>query len=216
MSAYFITATGTGIGKTFITAAVTRQLIAQGRKVRALKPVISGFVAGEENDSTILIRAQGGRDIEAVSPWRFAAPLAPDTAAKREGRSLDFAALVEFCREAIAGEEITLIEGVGGVMVPLDARHTVLDWIAALNIPAVLVTGSYLGTISHTLTSFAVLQARRIPVRRIIMNGSEESPMPLAETAETIARFCGMQPVVIPRLADPDADAWQQVPPDII
>ena len=79
-----------------------------------------------------------------MSPWRFAAPLSPDMAASRERRSIPFDALVAHCRAASERRGVTLIEGIGGVMTPLDAEHTVLDWIAALGAPALLVVGSYL------------------------------------------------------------------------
>ena len=84
-------------------------------------------------------------------------------AARKEGKAVDFGALVDFCRRAIAACPGTLlIEGIGGVMVPLDEKHTVLDWMAALNIPVVLVAGSYLGSLSHTLTALDAMRSRAI------------------------------------------------------
>src|SRR6202012_761398 len=101
-------------------------------------------------------------EIERIAPWRFGAPLSPDLAAQREGRVVDFNALVGFSRAAITGARgVMLIEGVGGVMVPLDDRHTVLDWMTVLRIPVLLVAGSYLGTLSHTLTALHVLAQRQ-------------------------------------------------------
>jgi len=128
-------------------------------------------------------------------------------AAAREGRTIDFDALVRFCRDAIhGGEEIVLIEGSGGVMVPLTERHTVLDWIAALGIPALVVVGSYLGTLSHSLTAVQALRARHICVAGIVISESEESPVPLAETAASLARFLpGVAIRTVPRR--PWADA---------
>jgi dethiobiotin synthetase len=100
-----------------------------------------------------------------------------------------------------------LIEGVGGVMAPLDARHTVLDWVAALDIPLVLVAGSYLGTISHTLTALEVLRRRGLDVACLVISESASSPPPLDETRDTIARFTsGLDVVALPRLADPACD----------
>ena len=89
-----------------------------------------------------------------------------------------------YCRNAAAGpEEITLIEGVGGVMVPLTERETVLDWMAALGAPCLLVVGSYLGTISHTLTAAGTLAARGLDISAIVISESEESPVPVAENS---------------------------------
>lgn len=197
MTAYFITATGTGIGKTYVTALLAKQLGA-----RAIKPVMSGFSEGEETDTHILARAVGEKNLAAISPWRFTAPLSPDVAAAREGRLIDFAELTDFCRMEIAAHPTTLIEGVGGVMVPLNDTHTVLDLMAALKIPVVLVAGTYLGTISHTLTAITALRARGIKLHALVLSESEESPMPPAETAATIERFCGIKPVMLARGAE--------------
>ncbi len=160
MSRLFITSSGTGIGKTFLTAALARHGRKKGHGISAVKPIISGYTAEDfaESDTALLLEALSlpatPENIELISPWRFAAPLSPDMAAVREGKTIDFHKVTEWCHDVIAGpEETVLIEGVGGVMVPLDETHTILDWIAALNIPSVLVVGSYLGTISHTLTA---------------------------------------------------------------
>ena len=103
-------------------------------------------------------------DLEAIariSPWRFAAALSPDQAAAREGKTIDFAATRRFCAEAIAtAEDIVLIEGIGGLMVPLDAQHTICDLIGALDVPLLLVAGTYLGSLSHTLTAIEVAKKR--------------------------------------------------------
>lgn len=210
MSAIFVTATGTDIGKTYVTAGLIRALRAKGRAASALKPVISGFdmTAAETSDTCILLRAMGQpvtpEAIARLSPWRFRAPLSPDMAAARENCSVDFVELITFCRNAIETAQDTLfIEGVGGAMVPLDAQHTVLDWIAALDIPAILVAGTYLGTISHTLTALNAIASRDIAVRALVLNESENSSVPTAETLATIARFASALPIyVIPRTED--------------
>ncbi len=207
MSAIFVTATGTDIGKTFVTAGLIRALRTQGCSASALKPVVSGFDMGtaETSDPGLLLQAMGQtvtpEAIARLSPWRFRAPLSPDMAAVREDRMIDFAELMAFCRDEITSAEGTLfMEGVGGVMVPLDSRHTVLDWIAALDIPAILVAGTYLGTISHTLTALNALASRSIIVRAIVLNESESAPVSAAETAETIANFVPVIPTItIPR-----------------
>jgi len=214
----FVASSGTGIGKTLVTAALAWQLRRAGRSVRALKPVISGYTEETRagSDTTILLRSLDipvlPDSVGAVSPWRFAAPLSPDMAAAREGRALDLDAIVEFCRNAMAGpEDVLLVEGVGGVMVPLTARETVLDWMAAFGAPALLVVGSYLGTISHTLTAVAALRARGIPLAGIVISESGESPVPVAETRETIRRFVGdIRIAVVPRLSGPDP--WTNAP----
>jgi dethiobiotin synthetase len=208
MSAIFITATGTDIGKTFVAAGLIRHWRKAGRAVDALKPVATGYDAATAaaSDAGRLLDALGRvvteAEIERISPWRFAAPLSPDMAARREERAIDFDALVAFSRNAArAPGRTVLIEGIGGVMVPLDHNRTVLDWMAELNAPAVLVTGSYLGTLSHTLTSRDALRRRGITLRAIVVNETAGSTVPLAETIATIARFAaGSAIIALPRL----------------
>jgi dethiobiotin synthetase len=213
----FVTSTGTGIGKTLVTALLVRELRAAGEPVTALKPVISGYPGppGEPSDTEILLRAQqlpvDAVHIEAISPLRFRAPLSPDMAAAREGRRIDLDALVDLTRERRARcTGWLLIEGVGGVAVPLGERHTVLDWMAAVGFPAILVTGSYLGTLSHTLTAATALRARGIELAGLVLSESVESPVPLAETRGTLLRFLGELPCAeLARSSDP----WKDPPP---
>jgi dethiobiotin synthetase len=209
MSAFFITGSGTEIGKTFVTAALIHAYRRRSRPIAALKPVASGFDPAQAatSDPGILLAALGELPTPAafdlIAPWRFHAPLSPDMAAQREGRVIDFAALVGHSRQAITTAPGTLlIEGVGGVMVPLDGDHTVRDWIEALRIPAIVVSGSYLGAISHALTALDALQSRGLAVAGLVVNETPQSSVALDETAATIARFADDVPVLtLPRLA---------------
>jgi dethiobiotin synthetase len=208
MSAYFVTSTGTDIGKTFVTAGLIRYLREAGQAVDALKPLVSGYDSSvvETSDPAILLRAMARQvtadEIAAMAPWRFRAPLSPDLAAAREGRSVDFDALIAFSRNAVAAARgMLFIEGVGGIMVPLDGRRTVLDWMAALNIPLLLVVGGYLGTISHTLTALDVLAQRKLKLAAIVVSESERNTVDLDETVESIAHFSsGVEVIGLPRL----------------
>ena len=208
MSAYFVTSTGTDIGKTFVTAGLIRYLREAGQAVHAIKPVMSGYNSSvvETSDPAVLLNALGlpidAETIDRVAPWRFRAPLSPDLAAARESRSIDFDELIAFSRKEIAtAGGILFIEGVGGIMVPLDADRTVLDWMAALQIPLLLVVGGYLGTISHTLTALDVLATRHLKIAAIIVSESERNPVELDDTVASIARFAhGVGVVGMPRL----------------
>ncbi|HUZ71553.1 MAG TPA: dethiobiotin synthase [Stellaceae bacterium] len=213
MTAIFLTATGTDIGKTFVATGLIREMRRRGRSVAALKPVASGFEewSAPMSDPARLLAALGlpasAAEMARIAPWRFRAALAPDQAARLEERTVDFAALLAFSRREIAAApDLLLIEGIGGVMVPLDERHTVLDWMAELRLPVVLVAGSYLGTISHSLTALAALRQRRLSVLAAVVSETEGSAVPLDATAASIARFAAGVPVLmLPRLA-PGAD----------
>lgn len=214
LAAIFATATGTDTGKTFVTAGLIRHLRALGRSSEAIKPIMSGFdpANAKNSDAGILLTALGravtDENIARISPWRFSAPLSPDMAASREGRTIDLDTLIGHSRAAIASTkaDVFFIEGIGGVMVPLDDRHTVADWMAALKVPVLLVAGSHLGTISHTLTCLDVLARRDLEIAAIAVSETMESTVPLDETVDAIARFAGATPTIgIPRLA---ADAF--------
>lgn len=208
MTAYFVTSTGTDIGKTFVTAGLIRYLRGAGQPINALKPVVSGYDSSvvETSDPAVLLKALGRQvsadEITAIAPWRFRAPLSPDMAAAREGRSIEFDRLVEFSRAAVANAPgILFIEGVGGIMVPLDAKRTVLDWMAALDIPLLLVVGGYLGAISHALTALDVLTQRKLKLAAIVVSESERGTVELDDTVASIARFSdGVDVIGLPRL----------------
>ena len=211
MSGLFVSAAGTEIGKTFVSCALIHQLRAQHRKVQALKPVISGYDSNEAatSDSGLLLAALGEEatpdNVARISPWRFAMPLSPHMAARRESRSLSFAPLLRFCQEALAATDtITIIEGVGGVMAPLNDQETVLDWMTALKLPTLLGGGSYLGAISHLLTAAECVLRRDLAIAGIVISESDVRPVDLAETAETIAGFLpDVKVLSVPRLKSP-------------
>ena len=208
MASIFITASGTDVGKTFVAAGLIRYLRGKSEAIDAIKPIVSGFdpARAGDSDSGVLLRALGlpltEEEIEDISPWRFAAPLSPDMAARHENKEIDFDQLVSFCETSIKeAEGSLLIEGVGGVMVPLDQDNTVLDWIAELDLPVVLVAGSYLGSISHTLSAAEVLDQEDCDLRTIVVSESERSHVPLEETVSSIQHFSGDIGVIgLPRL----------------
>jgi dethiobiotin synthetase len=176
-----------------------------GHAVDAIKPIVSGYDPAQATagDPGILIAALGlpfsPEAIDRISPWRFRAALAPDMAARREGRSIDVDSVVAYCQSAVERHrDILLIEGIGGIMVPLDEHRTILDVMMALRLPLILVTGSYLGTISHTLTALDSLFRRDMNVIATIVSESPGSSVPLDDVVATIARFT--EPVIgLPR-----------------
>lgn len=205
MTPIFVTSSGTDIGKTYVSAMVTREL-----RAHAIKPVVSGFddETFPDSDTAHLLAAMGEpvtMDHAArVSRWRFKAALSPDMAAAREGAFISFDDLIAECVAASHAHDRLIIEGVGGLMVPLDETHSVLDWMQELNthvgIAPLLVVGSYLGTISHTLTTLDVMQRNGLSPRVIVVSESENAPVSLEETMSVMARFVGDVPLrALPR-----------------
>jgi dethiobiotin synthetase len=218
VTAIFITATGTDVGKTFVAASLIGHFRHMGRVVEVIKPVVSGFdpTQAATSDPAVLIKALGvavtPQAIEQISPWRFRAPVSPDLAARREGQTIDVDEVIAFCQSAIdQRQDVLLIEGVGGVMVPLDDQRTILDVMMALRLPVILVTGSYLGTISHTLTALDSLYRRDMNVMAIIVSETPGSTVPLNDTVAAIARFA--DPVIgLPRRRPQDRDLGGAAP----
>ncbi len=219
MRGFFITSVGTGIGKTLVTAILGYQLKRGGANARVLKPVVSGFEPDDPaSDPALLLRSLGQiatpDAIAAIAPWRFAAPISPHLAARREHRIVKIDDIVAFCHEQMnAADFITLIEGAGGVMAPIDEQHTCLDLIARLECPVIIVTGSYLGAISHTLTALKVLSAVGAEIRGIVVSETADG-VGLNDTAESLRQFAAESiPVYcLPRLAGIDEDQWREAP----
>ena len=218
MPAYFVTGTGTGIGKTFVTTALCQQLKEHRKEVFAIKPVITGWTDNPDNNDTLQILdalslIPTPENIDKVTPWRYAAPLAPNMAAAKENKTIVFRDVVRFCKKAIKtysnDERYLFIEGAGGIMSPLTNEKTYLDLMKVVGIPAIIVSGSYLGSISHTLTAVEVLKYHRIPLKHIIISESLDSDGPsLADMNQTLSHFLHRSVVYLPRLMKPQARFW--------
>ena len=198
----FITSTGTNIGKTFLTAMLIKRAITFNHKVNALKPIISGFNINDLNvtDTGIILDSLKGsiNDIDKISPWRFRDPLSPDMAAKNEEKTINFTDLVNFCINNINNKnyDLTLIEGVGGTMVPINEKYTIMDLIIALNIPVILTIGSYLGSISHTLNAYEILNKHNINVSSVVMMQSEINDVGCEATLNSLENYIKNSPII--------------------
>jgi dethiobiotin synthetase len=202
----FVAGAHTEIGKTHVACALIGAARAAGLTVEALKPVVSGFDEADwvGSDPGRVLAALGRpltpQALDRLSPWRFAAPLAPPLAAELEGRSLPFEPVVQFCRDrrAEAGADLLVIEGVGGVMSPITHGATCLDLIQAIEPSSiVLVGGSYLGAISHTLTAREVLCGRGLPLAALVLSQAGEPDAPDFSGAVGLTRLHAPSPPVI-------------------
>lgn len=205
MPTLFIAGTGTDVGKTYVSAAIIRALREANVAVDALKPVVSGFDpdAPAHSDPAVLLEALGqpfaAAALERMSPWRYRAPLSPPLAAAQEGARLDGGAVIALCQEraaATATDAWLVVESAGGVMSPLDDGRTMLDLAAALQAPVLLVAGSYLGTLSHTLTAAAVLAGAELPLAGIVVSESAGAAPPMRDTVADLAKRLSPRPVV--------------------
>jgi len=213
--AVFVAGSHTDIGKTFVACGLIAAARAAGRAVEALKPIASGFDAEDwtTSDPGRLLAALGAdlspAALDSMTPWRFAAPLAPPMAAALERRALPLGPVVDFCRrrQAASEAELFVVEGVGGLMSPLADDATGLDLMEALALPVVLVGGSYLGAISHTLTALEVLRTRGQTVMCLVISedGADDAP-DFTDSLAMITRHAG--PTQVLAAARDGSTAW--------
>ncbi len=195
----FVTGTDTGVGKTVVTAALAAALRDEGLNAGVWKPVQSGALIGDGvTDAERLLRITGINErVEAVAPFTFEAPLTPFLAAKHAGVTLTLKELLAAGEPLMKRYEALLVEGAGGVAVPLTDDALVIDLISELRIPALIVARSGLGTINHTLLTASFLRQRKIPIIGVIMNdcnltNPDEDPS-TAANAELIERYGGLK-----------------------
>jgi dethiobiotin synthetase len=174
----FFTGTDTGVGKTYVTAAVARELRLQGHSVGVCKPVATGARRHQGrwvSDDTLHLAEAAGLvpHLDRVTPFLFPDPVAPPVAARRQGVSLTLADLEAAVRSWEGDTAAVLVEGVGGLLCPLTERETVADLAAALRLPLVVVARRSLGTLNHTLLTLEVARARGLAVAGVVVNEAE-------------------------------------------
>jgi len=208
MRGLFVTATDTGVGKTEVTCALLRDARARGLDAVGMKPAQSGVVPGEPSDAERLARASDGAEaLEVVCPYSFAAPLAPAVAARVEGKEISFARIVDGARALAARHDAILVEGAGGLLVPLTDRETYADLAAVLGLPVLVVARAGLGTVNHTALTVEALRRRGLSVAGIVMNRTTSTDDPsVPHNAGEIARLTGIAPAaLLPFVPDIDA-----------
>jgi len=192
----FVTATDTGVGKTVLSAALLAAMAAEGESVRAYKPAVTGL----EDEAEIaargpwpadheLLAAMAGMTPEEVSPFRFGPAVSPHLAARLAGERIDPARLLAGAR-ALGAEATLVVEGVGGLLVPLAEDYTVCDLAVALALPVVIAARAGLGTINHTLLTVRAARGAGLDVRAVVLTPWPSEPSALeCSNRETIERL---------------------------
>jgi dethiobiotin synthetase len=193
-SGYFVTATDTDVGKTVVTAGLATVLRARGRNVAVFKPVQSGARADDPAGDAALLGAD--------CVYAFEAALAPLVAAELEGSSIELEPILERARELRDGHEIVLVEGAGGLLVPLAQGLDMAGLAKAIGLPLLIVARAALGTVNHTLLTIETARSRGLEVAGVVLNGEDDESsarnpelIEAASSAKVLAR--------VPRLADP-------------
>lgn len=173
---FFVTGTDTNVGKTQVSAALLRAMVHRGLEPFAFKPFESGMASLEApSDSTALRQAAGSRQpLDTISLFRFTAPLAPGIAARLENKKTSWKQMLRVFRSF--GRRPGVVEGAGGLFVPLDERHDVIDAIEALKLPAIVVARAGLGTINHTVLTVRELLAREVRVHAVVLVRTAPGP----------------------------------------
>jgi dethiobiotin synthetase len=210
MRGLFVTATDTGVGKTEVACALVAEARARGLDAVGMKPAQSGLVPGEPSDADRLREASGAAEpLEAICPYAFAAPLAPAVAARVEGRQISLPRVLEAARALAARHAAVVVEGAGGLLVPLTERETFADLAVALALPVLVVARAGLGTVNHTALTVEALRRRGLTVAAIVLNRAAPGDDPsVPHNAAEIARATGIAPVAtLPFVADIGARA---------
>jgi dethiobiotin synthetase len=169
----FITGTDTGVGKTLVAAAIALALKKQGFEVGVMKPIETGVSPSTVGQSdAVRLRAiiEGEDQLGAVCPYPFALPVAPLAAAQAERQAINPDVIRKIYRLLSDRYDYLVVEGVGGVSVPITPNNDVTDLIAQLKLPAVIVGRSGLGGINHALLTIAALRRRKIPIVALVLN----------------------------------------------
>lgn len=174
----FLTGTDTGVGKTLVSAALAYLLAQTGVRVGVVKPFESGVSdpANLGEDGRLLRWASGSQDeIDRITPYRLREPLAPSLAARREGVDIDWPYVIETVRAGYDRCDFQLVEGAGGLLVPLAGTRLVADLARELGWPLIIVARAGLGTINHTLLTLESATSRGLKVAGWIINGLEST-----------------------------------------
>lgn len=209
MSLLFVTGTDTNVGKTFVACALAHALRARGRRVAVMKPIETG-VSGDPADALALRAAAADpAPLDAICPIRLRAPLAPSVAARLDGRTIDPEDLAARITARAADADVLLVEGAGGLLVPIAAGFTFADLARRCALPLLVVAANRLGTVNHTALTAHVAAALGLTVRGFVL--SQPQPAPDASTesnAAEIAALTGLRCLgVLPHLAAPLAAA---------
>ncbi len=198
----FIAGTDTGVGKTYIATGIARALCSAGIDVGVMKPAETGcrLRSGKllPSDAEALIQATAVRDpLSLVNPYRFRAPVAPSVAAQIERKKIDPERILRSFRTLSQRHRFMIIEGAGGIMVPLAKGYLFLDLAEAMGLPVVIVARPGLGTINHTLLTIEALRSRGLTIAGVVINDNQGGRKGLAEaTSPAVIRALSGVPII--------------------
>jgi len=171
----FVTGTDTGVGKTTVACALAAAFARRGRRVAVMKPCETGG-----GDDALRLAAATGRALDPalVCPYRFPLPASPEVAAAAAGGAIDFAPILMAAAALSADADLVLVEGAGGLLVPISAELDMADLARALELPLLIVARASLGTVNHTRLTIEAARARKLDVAGVILSRASETAGP--------------------------------------
>jgi len=221
----FVTGTGTEVGKTVVAAVIARSLVEEGKRVAAFKPAVTGLddyadggpdrggPAFPRPDHVVLRDAAGSsQGDEEISPYRYGPPMSPHLGAELAGEEIEPEWLLGGAREAAAGADALVCEGVGGLMVPLAADYLVRDFAVDLGLPLVVAASPGLGTINHTLLTVEAARQVGLDVAVVVLTPWPDGPSRVEESnRETIAALGEVEVEALPLLDLSAPSSWPRL-----
>lgn len=205
---YFITGTDTGVGKTLISCALLHGFAARGKRVAGFKPVAAGCDENGHNDDAMALRAASTMQLTygQVNPYCFMQAVAPHLAAQFAGVSVSLERIMESFSELNAQSDLVIVEGAGGLRVPLNARQDSADLAQKLGLPVILVVGMRLGCLNHALLTTEAISARGLMLAGWVANVVDENMAMLNENITALQqRIAAPLLGVVPHMPQPDA-----------
>jgi dethiobiotin synthetase len=216
---FFVTGTGTEVGKSVVAAVLARTLARQGRRVAVFKPAVTGLddlsPAVPEPDHELLRRAaESGQSDAEIAPYRYGPPASPHLAAALAGEEIEPRRLLDAAAAAGASADVLVCEGVGGLLVPLTRSYQVRDLAADLRLPLVIASQPGLGTINHTLLTVEAARAAGLEVAFVVLTPWPRQPSAIEESnRETIASLAQVTVETLPPLDLRDPGSWPALLP---
>lgn len=219
MRGLFVTGTGTSVGKTIVSAALLAAMQNAGERVRAYKPVVTGLAEppGAWPPDHELLALAAGMSPDEVAPLRFGPAVSPHLAGSLANEPLDAVTLVERARATARTGETLVVEGVGGLLVPLADDFSVRDLAVELALPLLIAASPGLGTINHTLLTIEAARAAQLDVAAVVLTPWPSEPSPMeCSNRETIARLGAIEVATLDEIVNRDtrnlARAGERVP----
>ena len=209
MSGLFIAGTDTGVGKTRVAKALIMRGVAAGKRVAAMKPISAGCVQTSEgwlNDDVAQLRAVSNvaLPIRLMNPYAFELPIAPHIAAQEAGIEINLDRIEFAYREIASQADEVIVEGAGGLLVPINAQQTTADIVLRLNLPVILVVGMRLGCLNHALLTVEAMQQRGIKIEAWVANQLDPAMLAFEQNLASLkARITAPLLCVLPTMRTP-------------